>query len=65
MEKTFVKQVNIERTRKRIFSLFTVCIIDYEKISPTPDLEIRHDSRSRFIEKDRTGESSYIIDIHV
>ena len=65
MENTFVKQVNIERTRKRIFSLFTVCIIDYEKISTTPDLKIRHEPQSRFIEAERTGGSPYIIDIRV
>ena len=57
------KPVNIERTRKRIFSLFTVCIIDYEKKSTTPDLEIMHDAQSHLIENDRTGSSSSIIDI--
>ena len=65
MEGVIVQQPRIERIRKKYFSLFTVCIMDIERKSAAPDLELLPTSTSYLHDKVRSGGASYTIDLKV
>ena len=65
MEHIFEQQTHVKHVRKRIFSLFTICIIDYEKIVTTPHLVEMRPTLQSHMEKVQNGKVPYLIDLRV
>jgi hypothetical protein len=65
MEHIVKKQTHVVHVRRRTFSLFTICIVDSEKIVTTPQrVEMRPTPLSH-MEKMQNGRVSYLIDLKV
>ncbi len=62
MEHIFEQETHVKHVRKRIFSLFTVCIMDYEKIVTTPEMRPTLQSHMK---KVQNGCGPYLIDLQV
>ena len=65
MEHIVEQQTHVVRVRKRIFSLFTICIMDSEKIVTTPHLVEMGPTLQSRREKVQNGRVSYLIDLQV
>ena len=61
MERIVEQQANIDRTRKRIFSLLTQCISDIRKTVTAAGLEMLDVGVG--VEKHQTTADSYIVDL--
>jgi hypothetical protein len=61
MERIVEQQANIKRTQKRIFALFTQCIVDIRKTVTASGLEMLDVGVG--VEKLQTTADSYIIDL--
>lgn len=65
MKSVIVQQPQVERIRKKYFSLFTVCILDIERKAASPELELIPAPQSYSDGKVGFGEASYTIDLRV
>jgi hypothetical protein len=65
MEHIVAQQTHVKHVRKRIFSLFTVCIIDFEERVTTPHLVETRPILQSHIEKVQNGRVSYLVDLRV
>lgn len=61
MERIVEQQANIERTRKRIFTLVTQCIADIRKTVAASGLEMLDVGVG--VERLKTSADSYIVDL--
>jgi len=65
METIFHQQTHVEHIRKKIFSLFTICIMYVESKTTTPDRELVRVVQYHTKERARSGKDSCIIDVTV
>jgi len=65
MEHIVEQQTHVVHVRKRIFSLFTICIMDSEKIVTTPHLVEMRPTLQPQMEKVQNGRVPYLIDLQV